>query len=126
MDWAASDHKPPPRAEPAAPTLLEECWRLVGRSGKPIVCGIYVDGGPDVTSSSAWATARMTSCGRSAWQIHTWRGGSRRNGGSRRWRKGLRRLYERIQGGADAWRRRRARERGWHMDGVPGQFARPT
>jgi hypothetical protein len=27
---------------------LEECWRLVGPSRNPIVCGIYADGGPGV------------------------------------------------------------------------------
>src|SRR5687768_16343165 len=48
MVWASSDHKPAPRAEPAAPTLLEECWRLVGPSKNPIACGIYADGGPGV------------------------------------------------------------------------------
>jgi hypothetical protein len=48
MDWAASDREPPPRAEPAAPTLLGECWRLVGPSKNPIMCGIYADGGPGV------------------------------------------------------------------------------
>jgi hypothetical protein len=55
MDWANSDHKPTPRAAPAAPTLLEECWRVVGPSKKPITCGIYVDGGPGVELRAGYA-----------------------------------------------------------------------
>jgi hypothetical protein len=37
------------RREAPAPVLITECWRLVGPSGKPIVCGIYkTDAGIEV------------------------------------------------------------------------------
>ena len=29
------------RPEPTMPALITECWRLIGPSGKPIVCALY-------------------------------------------------------------------------------------
>ena len=37
-DYAPFDGR---RREDPAPSLIRECWRLLGPSGKPIVCAIY-------------------------------------------------------------------------------------
>ena len=41
MDWATHNHMPAPRADPAAPTLLESCWCATGPTGKVLTCAIY-------------------------------------------------------------------------------------
>lgn len=43
MDWDSGthNHKPPPKAEPPAPELLEPAWQATSPSGKLLTCGLY-------------------------------------------------------------------------------------
>ena len=42
MNWATSDHVPPPRPDPQALVRIEPRWRLVmAPSGRILACGLY-------------------------------------------------------------------------------------
>jgi hypothetical protein len=46
MNWTTGtyDHRPSPRAEQSAPTLLEPSWRAISPTGKALRCAIYQGG----------------------------------------------------------------------------------